>query len=62
MIDSPMLAHLASIHVLLQRERKIKEPHAGWPGLQFNTWQQLDQYLVGRWVIDSPSTQEKAVR
>lgn len=34
LIDSPVLAHLASIHVLLQRERKIKEPHAGRTGPQ----------------------------
>lgn len=43
LIDSPVLAHLASIHVLLQRERKSKSHTQGGQGRRFDTQQRLDQ-------------------
>lgn len=43
LIDSPVLAHLASIHVLLQRERKSKSHTQGGQGRRFDTRQRLDR-------------------
>lgn len=43
LIDNTVPAHLASIHVLLQRERKSKSHTQSRQRLRFNTWQQLDQ-------------------